>query len=102
MKLIKKYIKIIIVNRQNIVRLFQILNYLFIVKRGDKLKRKNLIKFRIDLGLKSKEVAEKLDITKTRYSNIENGKAEPSIELLYKFQDVFDVDDILELMKKED
>ena len=66
------------------------------------MKRKNLIKFRIDLGLKSKEVAEKLDITKTRYSNIENGKAEPSIELLYKFQDVFDVDDILELMKKED
>ena len=70
------------------------------MKRGDKLKRKNLIKFRIDLGLKSKEVADKLGITRTKYSNIENGKVEPSMELLYKFKEVFDIDDILEVMKK--
>lgn len=65
------------------------------------MKRKNLIKFRIDLGLKSKEMAEKLGITKTRYSNLENGKVEPSMDLLYKFQEVFDVDDVLELLKVE-
>ena len=64
------------------------------------MKRKNLIKFRVDLGLKSKEFADKLGITKSKYSNIENGRVEPSIELLYKFQEVFDVDDVLELMKK--
>ena len=66
------------------------------------MKRKNLIKFRIDLGLKSKEMAEKLGVTTTRYSNIENGKVEPSIEFLYKMQEVFEVDDVLELMKKEE
>ena len=65
------------------------------------MKRKNLIKFRIDLGLKSKDMAEKLDITKTRYSNLENGKVEPSMDLLYKFQKVFGVDDVLELLKVE-
>jgi DNA-binding XRE family transcriptional regulator len=71
------------------------------MKRGDEMKRKNLMKFRIDLGLKSKEMAEKLGITKTRYSNLENGKVEPSMDLLYKFQEVFEVDDVLELLKVE-
>lgn len=66
------------------------------------MKRKNLIKFRIDLGLKSKEMAEKLDILPPVYSNIENGKKEPSIELAYKIQEVFGVDDILDLLKKEE
>ena len=47
-------------------------------------------------------MAEKLGMTTTRYSNLENGKVEPSIDLLYKMQDVFGVDDVLELMKKED
>lgn len=64
------------------------------------MKRKNLIKFRIDLGLKSKEMAEKLGLIPPVYSNIENGKKEPSIELAYKIQDVFGVDDVLELLKK--
>lgn len=64
------------------------------------MKRKNLIKLRVDLGLKSKEMAEKLGITTTKYSNIENGKVSPSIELAYKLQELFDVDDILELLKK--
>lgn len=65
------------------------------------MKRKNLIKLRIDLGLKSKDVAEKLGITTTKYSNIENGRVEPAITLLYKIQEVLGVDDVLELMKKE-
>ena len=71
------------------------------MEEGDELKRKNLIKFRIDKNLKSKEMAEKLSMTTTKYSNIENGKVEPSLEILYKMQEVFGVDDVLELMKKE-
>ena len=47
------------------------------MKGGEIVKRKNLIKMRIDLGLKSKDVAEKLGITTTKYSNIENGKVNP-------------------------
>ena len=65
------------------------------------MKRKNLIKFRIDLGLKSVEMAEKLGITKTKYSNIENGKVKPSIDLAYKIQEVFNVVDVMELLKEE-
>ena len=83
--------------------MFQILNYQYTLKRkkgGEIVKRKNLIKLRVDLGLKSKEMAEKLGITTTKYSNIENGKVSPSIELAYKLQELFDVDDILELLKK--
>ena len=65
------------------------------------MKRKNLIKFRVDLGLKSVEMADKLGITRTKYSNIENGKVRPSIDLAYKIQEVFNVDDVMELLKEE-
>ena len=65
------------------------------------MKRKNLVKYRVDLGLQSQEMAEKLGVTKTKYSNIENGKVEPSISLLYQMQEIFGIDDVLELMKKE-
>ena len=65
------------------------------------MKRKNLIKLRIDLGLKSIEMAEKLNITRTKYSNIENGRVKPSIDLAYKIQEVFNVDDVMELLKVE-
>ena len=64
------------------------------------MKRKNLMKFRIDMGYKSKDMAEKLGITNTKYSNIENGKVEPSLEFIYKFQEIFDVEDALELFRK--
>lgn len=65
------------------------------------MKRKNLKKFRIDLDLKSKDMAEKLGVSTSYYSNFENGKVEPSIEFAYKFQEVFGVDDVMELFKKE-
>lgn len=65
------------------------------------MKRKNLINFRIDLGLKSKEMAEKLGITATRYSNIENGKVKISEEIFYKIQEVFGDVNVLELLKKK-
>ena len=55
--------------------------------------RINLKKFRIDLGLKSKEIAEKTYISRQHYSNIETGKVDPSHEYLEEFQKVFNVDD---------
>ncbi len=64
--------------------------------------RTNLKKFKIDMGLKSKEMAEKLDITYVHYSNIESGKADPSFGLLEKFEKEFEgkYEDIWELFKK--
>lgn len=65
------------------------------------MKRKNLIKLRVDLGLKSNEMAEKLNISRTKYSNLENGRVKPSIDLAYKIQEVFNVDDVMEILKEE-
>ena len=77
--------------------MFQKIN---LIKGGDNLKRKNLIKFRIDMGYKSKDMADKLGITFTKYSNLENGRVEPSLDFIYKFQEIFDVEDVLELFRK--
>ena len=65
------------------------------------MKRKKLIKFRVDLGLKAKEVAEKLEISHVHYSNIETGKVNPTFGLMQKFEEVFknQFDDIWELFK---
>lgn len=76
--------------------MFQKIN---LAKESDNLKRKNLVKFKVDLGLKSKDMAKRLGITNTKYSNIENGRVDPSIELLFKFREEFDADDVLELFK---
>lgn len=65
------------------------------------MKLKNLIKFRIDNNLSSKEMAEKLNLSPTAYSNLENGKKKPTIEIAYKIQEVFGVDDVMKLLKKE-
>ena len=64
--------------------------------------RLNLIMWEKQNGYKAKEVAKKLGISETTYSLIRNGKTTPSIELAYKFQEVFKVDDVLELLRKED
>ena len=84
--------------------MFQILNYLFILKQkkgGVIVKRKNLIKFRVDLGLKSIEMAEKLGITRTKYSNIENCRVNPSFGFMQKFEGIFkdQYEDIWELFR---
>lgn len=68
-------------------------------ERGEYMKRKNLIKFRIEQGFKSKEMAEKLGVTVIKYSNIENCRVKPSIDFAYKLQSVFNVDDVMELLK---
>lgn len=67
------------------------------------MKRKNLVKFRIDLGLKSQEMAEKLEIGRVHYSNIENGKADPTYGFILKFEKTFkdQYEDVWELFKKE-
>lgn len=63
------------------------------------MKLKKLIKFRIDLGLSSKEMATKLNLSTTAYSNLENGKKKPTIELAFTIQNVFGVDNVLELFE---
>ena len=63
--------------------------------------RLNLFLWEKENNLKAKEVAEKLGISETTYSLIKNGKTMPSLELAYRFQEVFGVDNVLELLKKE-
>ena len=63
---------------------------------------KELKKFRIDYGLKSKEMADKLGLTRTKYSNIENGKKEAPLHIVFKFQDIFGVKDPLFYFKESD
>ena len=50
--------------------------------------------------LKAKEVAKALGISETTYSLIKRGKTMPSLELAYKFNEIFKVDNVLELLKK--
>lgn len=68
------------------------------------MKRKNLRLFRMKIGLLSKEMAEKLDVHPTYYSNIENGKIEPSWEFAEKFGNMFkgQYEDFWLLFKKEE
>lgn len=67
---------------------------------GETMKRKNLMKWEIDQNLKRSEIAKKLGISAPHYGNIVNGKVDPSIKVLEKFQDIFKVDDVLNLFKK--
>lgn len=66
------------------------------------MRRINLKKLRIELDLKSQEMAEKLGISKQYYSNIENGRHNPSYEVIEVFEKVFNVDekDVWGLFKK--
>lgn len=64
--------------------------------------RINLKKFKIELGLNSTKMAEKVGISRQYYSNLENGKCDPSYELLEVFEKVFNLDakDVWLLFKK--
>lgn len=66
------------------------------------LGRINLKKFKIEQGLNSTEMAEKVGITRQHYSNLECGKCNPSYELLEAFEKVFNLDakDVWLLFKK--
>lgn len=62
--------------------------------------RLNLIMWEKANKLKAREVAKLLGISETTYSQIKRGKTTPSLELAYKFHDIFKVDNVLELLKK--
>lgn len=62
-------------------------------------KRKNLIFWRIENCLKQVDVYKKLGISSGYYSNLEKGRVNPSFPLLVKFQEKFEVDDVIELFK---
>lgn len=49
---------------------------------------------------KAKEVAKKLGISETTYSLIKSGKTTPSFDLAYKFNEIYGIDDVLELLRK--
>lgn len=61
----------------------------------------NLINWEKENGYKARFVAEKLGITESAYSKIKLGKQKPTLEIAYKFQEVFGVDNVLELLTKE-
>lgn len=63
--------------------------------------RFNLMNFRKKQKLSQEKMATLLGVSRPHYSDIENGKATPSIDFAYKIQKVFDVDDVLELLKVE-
>ena len=68
------------------------------------MRRKNLVKLRADLGLKSQEFAELLEISRQHYSNIENGKVDPTFGIITRLEKVLDnagykIEDIWNLFK---
>lgn len=67
------------------------------------MKRKNLVKFRIDHNLTSTQMAEKLGFSRVHYSNIETGKKDPTFGFMQKFEETFkdQYEDIWELFRKE-
>ncbi len=64
--------------------------------------RLNLIMWEKRNNYTAKEVAKKLGVSETTYSLIKNGKTMPSLEIAYKFQEIFGIDNVLELLKKEE
>lgn len=71
------------------------------------MKRKNLVKLRTDLDLQSQELAELLEISRQHYSNIENGKVDPTFGIITKLENILDskdyeIDDIWNLFKKSE
>lgn len=63
--------------------------------------RFNLMNFRKKKKLSQEKMSELLGISRPYYSEIEMGKKTPSVELAYKIEEVFGVDNGLELLKKE-
>lgn len=62
-------------------------------------KRKNLIFWRIENGLKQVDIIKKLGISSGYYCNLEKGRVHPSFLLLVKFKEIFEIEDIMELFK---
>lgn len=49
------------------------------------MKRKNLIKFRIDIDRTQEELAKETGVTKQYVSKLENGRANPSFDYIKEF-----------------
>lgn len=64
--------------------------------------RIKLLAFRKQQGLNQKEFAQKLDITHNHLSRIETGASEPSLKLINKFSEVFNlkVEEAIKLFEK--
>lgn len=62
--------------------------------------RLDLLKFRKVQGLTQKEMAEKLNLTQTHYSRIETGDSNPSIKVMERLKEVFNVEDAFKLFEK--
>ena len=70
-------------------------------KRGENMgARLDLLKFRKAQGLTQKEMAEKLNLTQTHYSRIETGDSNPSIKVMERLKEVFNVEDAFKLFEK--
>ncbi len=61
--------------------------------------RFNLKNLRESKKLNQTRMAQKLKTSRPNYSKIENGKAEPTIDMAYILRDEFGVDDVLECLK---
>lgn len=63
----------------------------------DELFCKNLKETRNSCGMTQKQVAEKLGVVESCYANWEQGRTEPSIEMLRKLSKIFSVsiDDLI-------
>ena len=61
--------------------------------------RFNLKNLRESNKLTQDEMAKILKTSRPNYSKIENGHAEPTIEMAYILRNKFDIDDVLECLK---
>lgn len=61
----------------------------------------NLIAWEKENGYKARWVAEKLGLTEAQYSKMKSGKRKPTIEDAWKFQEEFEVDDVINLLRKD-
>lgn len=65
------------------------------------MRRKKLKLWMVENNLTIKEIAERLNVSRIHFSNIVNGKVNPSYEFMQKFKDEFHVENVFELFEKE-
>lgn len=63
--------------------------------------RKKLILWEKEHGYKGRFIAEKLGISDSAWSKIKLGKQTPTLEQAEKLKEVFDIEDVFELLKEE-
>lgn len=63
--------------------------------------RDKLIDWEKSHGYKARYVAGKIGVSDSAWSKIKQGKQAPTVEILTKFRNAFNVDDVLTLFKEE-